>query len=63
MHVSTVTKVLDLSRQLTSVCPCSTFFFRVRRTEPENVLHGSNNGGPDDAHRGSPYTASNFLYG
>ena len=63
VHVSTVTNGLDCSMQLTTVCSRSTFFFRIRRTAPENVSHGSSNGGPDDAHRGSPYTASNFLYG
>lgn len=54
---------LNCSMQLTLVYPRSTFFFRIRRTAPENESHGLNKGRPDDAHRGSPYTASNFFYG
>ena len=44
-------------------CACSTFFFRIRRAAPEGRENGAKQGTPDDAHRGSPYTASNFLYG
>ncbi|CAK0733784.1 hypothetical protein CVIRNUC_000332 [Coccomyxa viridis] len=42
----------------------STFFFRIRRTAAsESGPHETVMQAPDDAHRGSPYTASNFFYG